>query len=140
MKPGNKILEIGTASGYNTALLSQLTGKQGKVCTLEIIKELCTMAKKNLKNYKNVHVICADGSQGYKKEAPYDRIIVTAAAPRIPKPLQQQLKNNGKLVIPAGNKLEQKMIVATKTNNTITTKSIGDFIFVPLTGKYGFKN
>ncbi len=140
VKPGNKILEIGSGSGYQSALLSILVGKKGKILTLEIIPELVNFAKNNLKKFENVEVIQGDGSKGYKKQAPYDRIIITAACPPIPKPLIGQLKINGILVAPIGNIYSQKMLKIIKKKNKIITKDLGDFIFVPLKGKYGFNS
>ena len=142
VKPGNKILEIGAGSGYQSALLSILVGKNGKIFTIEIIPELVKFTKNNLKKLRtiNIEVIQGDGSKGYKKQAPYDRIIITAACPQIPKPLIEQLKINGILVAPIGNIYSQKMLKIIKKKNKIITKDLGDFVFVPLKGKYGFNS
>src|SRR3989338_7938970 len=86
---GNKVLEIGTGSGYQAAILSEIVGSKGRVITTEIIPELFEFAKKKLGNYKNVTLLNVDGSFGYEKYAPYDRIIVTASAPTVPKPLTE---------------------------------------------------
>ena len=138
VKQGNKILEIGAGSGYQSALLSILVGKKGRIFTIEIIPELVKFAKNNLKNFKNVEVIQGDGSKGYKKQSPYDRIIITAACPQIPGSLIEQLKTDGILIVPIGNIYSQKMLKIIKKKNQIITKDLGDFMFVPLKGKYGF--
>lgn len=139
VRPGQKVLEIGAGSGYNAALLGVLVGTKGKVVSTEIIPELVQFAKKNLKSagMTNVTVVKRDGSKGYAKEAPYDRIICTAAAPRIPKVLVDQLEDNGILLIPVGSGYLQKMIRARKAKGKLETENLGDYVFVPLTGEYG---
>ncbi len=138
LKKTDKVLEIGTGSGYNAALISKLARN---VYTIEYVKELYDFAKENLKkvNIKNVTVIHGDGSKGYEKEAPYDKIIVTAASPDIPSPLIEQLKENGILIAPVGyNQQQQKMIKITKEKGKLIREDLGDFAFVPLRGEYGF--
>lgn len=137
VKAGMKVLEIGTASGYQAALLSELVGSKGRVITTEIIPELYESGKKNLSKFKNVKVVLHDGSTGYKKEAPFDRIIVTAACREIPKALTAQLKSDGILVAPVGPEYNQKMIKLKKVRGKIQEEYLGDFVFVPLRGKYG---
>ena len=132
VKPGNKILEIGTGSGYNAALLAELTGRKGKVITLEFVKELAESATKKLSHYRNVKVMYADGKYGYQKEAPYDRIIATAACQEIPEALLKQLRLNGILVIPIGPYHNQEVIKLTKLKNELTRESLGNFVFVPM--------
>jgi protein-L-isoaspartate(D-aspartate) O-methyltransferase len=141
VKPGQKVLEIGSGSGYNAALLRVLVGENGNVITTEIVPELVKFAKANLKKagVKNVIVVHSDGSMGYAKEAPYDRIICTAAAPKIPKVLEAQLKEGGILLIPVGPMYAQRMIKARKVKGKLETEDLGDYIFVPLMGKYGIK-
>jgi protein-L-isoaspartate(D-aspartate) O-methyltransferase len=138
---GQKILEIGAGSGYNAALLGVLVGSKGKVITTEIIPELFQFASENLKkaHISNVKVFNADGSKGYPEEAPYDRIIVTAGAPAIPETLIAQLKNNGILLIPTGNRYSQKLLRLKKADGNIFQEDLGEYRFVPLTGKYGVK-
>ena len=136
LKKGNKILEVGTGSGWNAALIGEIV-KPGRVYTTEIIEELIEFSKKNLKRYKNVEVIKADGSAGYKRKAPYDRIIVTAACPSIPKPLVEQLKDDGILIAPVGSGFRQRMIKSVKREGRLVEEYLGDFMFVPLKGKYG---
>jgi protein-L-isoaspartate(D-aspartate) O-methyltransferase len=127
-KQSQKILEIGTGSGYQAAILSELIGIKGKVYTLERITELANFAKKNLKAYKNVSAMHADGTKGYAKAAPYDRIIVTAAASELPKQLFAQLKENAIMVIP----IEDHLFKITKINGKPQMQDLGLFVFVPL--------
>ena len=125
---GQKILEIGTGSGYQAAILSELVGPKGKVYTLERIKELALFAKKNLKDYKNVLAIHTDGTKGYAKAAPYDRIIVTAAASELPMAIFKQLKEKGIMVIP----IEDHLFKITKQKGKPVMEDLGLFAFVPL--------
>ena len=137
LKEGDKILEVGTASGWNSALISLIVGKKGKVFTTEIIPELVKSAKEKLKNFKNIKIILTDGSEGLVKYAPFDKIIVTAACPEVPKALISQLKQNGILIAPIGSLTNQEMIKITKAKQIIK-ENLGEFMFVPLKGKYGF--
>lgn len=142
VSPRMNVLEVGTGSGYNAALLAMLVGPQGKVTSVEIIKELADLAQSNLliAGTNNVNVINTDGSKGYAENAPYDRIIVTAGAPTIPDKLLEQLKTGGMVLIPvdtvAGG---QKMLRITKTAAGATTEELGDYMFVPLTGEFGHR-
>ena len=140
LKEGDKVLEVGTGSGYQAAIIANIVGKKGKVISTEIAYDLAEFAKNNIKklNIKNIKIIKHDGSKGYEKEAPYDKMIITAACPRIPKPLTSQLKENGIIVAPVGSMLEQVMIKARKKNNKLIEEKLGDFQFVPLKGKYGY--
>jgi protein-L-isoaspartate(D-aspartate) O-methyltransferase len=102
LSPGLRVLEIGTGSGYNAALIAEVVGRKGTVVTVERIKELADFAKENLKRtgYGWVKVVTGDGSLGYEEGAPWDRILVTACAPEIPEPLIKQLKVGGNWVPP----------------------------------------
>ncbi len=141
VKPGQKILEIGTGSGYQAAILSKIVGKSGKVYSLELIPELAEFAKSNLAKAKinNVEVICMDGSQGLPEKGPYDRIIVTAAMPKITKHLLNQLKYKAVMVAPVGSLFTQEMLKISKDGKKLKVKELGYFMFVPLKGKTGFK-
>lgn len=141
IKPGEKVLEIGTGSGWQSAILSYLVGEKGHVYTIEILEELAEFARENLNKVgiKNVEVVVKDGSLGLNEKAPFDKIIVTAACPDVPKPLLDQLRVGGIMVIPVGNLYLQEMYVVKKLKDKIEKKSIGSFMFVPLVGKYGFK-
>ncbi|HIK02623.1 TPA: protein-L-isoaspartate(D-aspartate) O-methyltransferase [archaeon] len=137
-RPGMKILEIGAGSGYQAAILAEIIGSKGKLFTVERIKEVADNAKKVLGKYKNVKLIVGDGTLGYKKEAPFDRIIVTAASPKIPEPLVEQLKEGGKMLIPIGNYLfGQELDLITKVKGKIKEEFVTGVVFVPLIGKYG---
>ncbi len=131
VKEGMKVLEIGAGSGYNAALLSKIADK---VYSIERIKELAEFAKKNLKRtgITNVTVICADGKKGYAKEAPYDRIIVTAAADKIPETLLKQLKDNGVLLMPVGPEHGQELIRVRRKGKDYFHEKLGGYVFVPL--------
>ena len=141
LKPGMNVLEIGTGSGWNAALMAELVKRD--VYTIERIPELVEFAKRNLERagVENVHVILGDGSKGFPPKAPYDRIIVTAGAPDIPKPLVEQLKPGGKLIIPVGSyHLWQNLLeVIKREDGSIEVKNHGGVAFVPLIGEYGWK-
>jgi len=141
LKQGQKVLEVGAGLGWQAAIIGKIIGNKGKVITTEIIPELAEFAKNNIKKakIKNVEVINYDGSQGYKKEAPYDRCIITAACPKIPPPLINQLKTGGILVAPVGSLVfGQDMVKLRKIKAGIEKESLGSFVFVPLKGKYGY--
>jgi len=131
--PGCKVLEVGTGSGYQAAILAQM-GCQ--VYTVDIIKDLAEIAEKKLKElgYHNVMVKWGDGYLGWEEEAPFDRIIVTCAVDHLPPPLLAQLKEGGKMVIPVGPPWSvQSLWVVEKTEDGITTRDLGAVRFVPLT-------
>ncbi|MBM3200256.1 protein-L-isoaspartate(D-aspartate) O-methyltransferase [Candidatus Woesearchaeota archaeon] len=138
LKPGDKVLEAGTGSGYNAALIGHIVGSKGKVFTTEIVPELVNRSKDKIRGVglKNIKVVNCDGSLGYAKEAPYDKIIVTAACREIPPLLLEQLRDNGVLVAPVGSRHEQRMLKVRKTGNKLDIKSLGFFVFVPLKGAY----
>ncbi len=131
VKAGMKVLEIGTGSGYQAAILSKLAGSNGKIITIEINKDVFEFGKNNLKNYSNVKTVLSDGSVGYKKEAPYDRIIVTASASSLPEELISQLKTEGIMIIPVG----EEMFKVTKSEKEIKKEFMGYYAFVPLREK-----
>ncbi len=130
------ILEIGTGSGYQTAVLAELAGS---VYSLERVGALAKRARETLKKlgYQNVRIEVADGSCGWGEFAPYDGIIVTAAAAAIPQILIEQLKEGGNLVIPVGETFNQTLTLASKQRGKIQVKEICGCIFVPLLGKHG---
>ena len=140
LSDGQKVLEIGSGSGYNAAVMGELVGKTGHVYTVERIEPLVQFARENLRKtgYNNVTVIHEDGSMGYSKYAPYDRITVTCAAPRIPDPLLEQLKPGGIMVIPVGNYSQELIRIEKDIEGNIHKEKKGGVIFVPLIGKYGF--
>ena len=139
LKGGERVLEIGTGSGYQAAILSKLAGE---VYSVEIIKKLADRAKKTLARLGlgNVHVFYANGTVGLGRYAPYDAIIVTAGGRTIPKPLVDQLEEGGGLVIPVGTSLyDQQLTVGLKQKGKLKLTNIEPVAFVPLTGKYGWK-
>ena len=130
-KPDHKVLEIGTGSGYQAAVLSEIVSE---VYTIEIITGLYETASKRLHDldYKNVTCKNADGYYGWKEHAPFDAIVVTAAAEYIPPPLIRQLKDGGKMIIPVGSPfLNQNLILVEKQGEDITTKTLLPVLFVP---------
>jgi protein-L-isoaspartate(D-aspartate) O-methyltransferase len=132
-EPGQKVLEIGTGSGYQAAVLAEIVDE---VYTIEIITELYSSAKKRLDDlgYKNITCINADGYYGIKKAAPFDAIVVTAASEHIPPPLIEQLKDGGKMIIPVGSPfLNQTLILVEKNGEEIITTSLLPVRFVPFT-------
>ena len=122
-----KILEIGSGCGYVLALLSQIT-RAAEIFGIEIISSLANKSKRNLKNYKNITILNQDGSKGLPKKAPFDRILVSAAANKIPQSIINQFKDNGILVIPIKNSIFQ----IKKQNSKIIKKEFPGFVFVPL--------
>ena len=138
VQEGMTVLDIGSGSGYQAALLATLAGKSGQVYATEIVAELCAYAQERLQGYDHVRLFHRDGIEEMKEFAPFDRILVAAACPRIPQPLIDQLREGGILVAPVGTVHEQKMIVGKKERKELITHSLGDFVFVPLTGKWGF--
>ena len=137
--PGMKVLEVGTGSGYQAAVLAELGAK---VYSIERFPELAAHAKQTLQslNYTQVFITVGDGSLGLPQFAPYDRVIVTAAAPEAPVSLLQQLKIDGILVIPVGTKNVQTMLRIRRTSkDTFIKEKHGNFVFVPLVGKEGWQ-
>jgi protein-L-isoaspartate(D-aspartate) O-methyltransferase len=136
IKPGDKILEVGTGSGYQAAILAELTDQ---VYTVEIIPDLAEAAAKRLSElgYTQVQVRNADGYYGWEEYAPYDAIIVTAAPDHIPQPLVRQLKDGGKLVIPVGPAgAMQSLWLVERHGEQVTSRQVLDVVFVPLTGQH----
>ncbi|GAB4543200.1 MAG: protein-L-isoaspartate(D-aspartate) O-methyltransferase [Thermodesulfovibrionia bacterium] len=138
LKGKESVLEIGTGSGYQSAVLSLLCSE---VYTVERIESLAIKARELLKRlgYKNVNVFISDGTQGLPEYAPFDAIIVTAGAPEIPAVYIEQLKINGRLVIPVGSRFSQTLYQIKKTPSGIVTRSSTPCIFVPLVGRYGWE-
>jgi len=143
LKPGQKVLEIGAGSGYNVALIAEIIGPEGEVFTIERVAELVEFGRRNLERtgYGRVKVMAGDGTCGYKEKAPYDRILVTACAPELPKPLIEQLKIGGKLGAPIGHHyMFQTWTVAEKrSEKDINVRECVGCSFVPLVGKHGWK-
>ncbi len=137
LKGDEKVLEIGTGSGYQTALLAELAGE---VYTVERIPQLLERAKQVLSSlgYTNIYFKLADGTLGWPENAPFDRIMVTAAAPDLPQPLIDQLAEGGIMVIPVGSRYLQTLKVVVKTGDKLRIKRVMECTFVPLIGEYGY--
>ncbi len=130
-KAGEKILDVGAGSGWQSGLLAQIVGENGKITAIERITELKNVAGENLAKYgfKNINLILGDGSEGYAPEAPYDKIIAAAAAQEIPQAWQEQLKIGGRIVAP----IRESIVVLDKIDqNRFAQKEYFGFSFVPL--------
>lgn len=132
-----KTLEIGTGSGYQTAILAELSNK---VYTIERIRPHMVKARKILSElgYHNILFKVFDGTIGWKEYEPYDAIIVTAGAPKIPQPFLDQLADGGRLIIPVGNKSSQELIKVTRQKRNYIQKELGGCRFVDLVGRHGW--
>lgn len=137
-RPQDTVLEIGTGSGYQTAMLSMLSGH---VYTVERILPLAVSAQERLASmgYANIDYKIGDGSEGWAEHAPYDRIMVTAGAGTLPSPLVEQLACGGRMVIPVGPKYAQDLLLVTKAaDGSVTASAMMKVVFVELVGSYGF--
>ena len=132
-----RILEIGTGSGYQTAVLAELAER---VFTIERIKSIGMAAQKRLEKlgYSNIAFKIFDGTYGWRDQGPFDGILIAAAAPDIPQALIEQLKDSGRLVAPVGDKNDQRMVVMTRNGSRTTQQTLGGCSFVPLIGKFGW--
>ena len=142
LERGEKVFEIGAGSGYQSAIIAKIVGPKGKVITTEVVPELVSFARQNLKKAKidNVFVYEEDGSNGMPNEAPFDKIIITSACKEFPKPLLEQLKPDGIIVGPVGNEYEQELVRGIKDKNGhLELEFLGPFLFTPMYGKYGFE-
>lgn len=135
----DRVLEVGAGSGYQAAVLSGIV-TEGSIYSVECVPELAARAGDNLKaaGVGNVFVHVADGTLGFPKQAPFDRIIVTAGAPEIPKALIEQLADGGRLLIPVGGRMMQDLLSVEKHAGKTTQKNLGGCMFVPLIGKDGW--
>lgn len=136
-RPGDNILDIGSGSGWTTALLAEIVGKKGRVTAIELIPELKEFGEKNAAKYsfikkKIVRFICADGSDGYKKEAPFDKILVSAAAKEVPKAWKDQLKIKGRIVCPINSSI---LTIIRKSERDLEQIEHSGFVFVPLVNR-----
>jgi len=133
-QPTDKVLEIGTGSGYQAAVLSGLVAE---VYTIEIVETLGRRAAKDLKRlkYANVHPKIGDGYQGWPEHAPFDKIIVTCSPERIPTPLVEQLKEGGRMIVPVGQRYQQVFYLLKKTGGKMETEALRPTLFVPMTGE-----
>jgi len=138
LKKSEKVLEIGTGSGYQAAILACLTKK---VFSVERISSLAEQARQRLDNLKikNVSVVIGDGTLGLPNEAPFDAILVTAAAPAAPQTLQNQLAEGGRMILPVGNRFQQTLQLWRRENNQLSCQDILPVVFVPLLGEQGWR-
>jgi protein-L-isoaspartate(D-aspartate) O-methyltransferase len=138
LKGGEKVLEIGTGSGYQAAILAEIAGE---VYTVERISALNDRAKEILSKlgYRNIHYKVVNGTLGWPERSPYDAIIVTAGAPKIPEPLMEQLAEGGRMVIPVGDSLDQDLLKIRKVGGEPLTEDLGAVRFVRLVGEYGWE-
>ena len=138
IKDGQNILEVGTGSGWQTGILSYLV-KTRTIYSVEIHPELTKFAKENLDklDIDNVHLISGDGSMGYPKASPYDRIVISASCTKIPSPLFEQLAENGLIVAPIGDSFQSLVLLKKTLGKIIEVQNQPNYVFVPLLGKFG---
>ena len=140
LKSGMKIFEVGSGVGYQASLIAKIIGAEGKLITSEVIPELVQRARHNLQKlgFSNTTVLESNGGEGFPQEAPYDRIVLTAACPSLPEPLINQLKDGGIILAPIGDIESQTLVKGVKRGQGIDLEFLGSFSFVPMKGKYGF--
>jgi protein-L-isoaspartate(D-aspartate) O-methyltransferase len=138
-QPGDRVLEIGTGSGYQTALLAHLAGN---VYSIERIRELSIRARRvlDLLRLSNVALLVGDGTVGWSRYAPYDAILVAAGAPAAPTALLDQLAPGGRMLIPIGDKNEQRLVLFRRTEAGIEREELASCLFVPLIGRFGWQD
>jgi protein-L-isoaspartate(D-aspartate) O-methyltransferase len=150
LKAGHKVLEVGAGSGWHASTIAEIVAPSdslkenwGHVYTIERIAELAAFASQNIENAgyaERVTVIHQDGTLGYPQQAPYDRILVAAAGPEVPKPLVEQLTDDGILLVPVGGaQFYQTLVRVRKVEGKTVQENLGGVTFVPLIGKHGFK-
>lgn len=139
-RPGERCLEIGAGSGWLAALLGHLVGPEGHVTAVEIVPELAKRAADNVQQagLTNVTITKGDGSLGAAQGAPYDLIIASCAAPQIPDPLVKQLAQDGRMLVPVGDRSRQHLLRVRRAGDRLATEDLGGCAFVPLVGEYGF--
>jgi protein-L-isoaspartate(D-aspartate) O-methyltransferase len=137
-EPNYTVLEIGTGCGYQSAVLAHLVKK---VTSIERIPAVADLARSNLTalGFSNIEIITTDGTLGYPENAPYNGIIITAATPSVPKPLLEQLAENGRLVAPVGGREVQELVVLSNHKGVISQELHGGVRFVPLIGEHGWE-
>jgi protein-L-isoaspartate(D-aspartate) O-methyltransferase len=138
LNPQDRVLEIGTGSGHQTAVLAQLVRN---VYSIERVRALSVKARESLDRLRvsNVALLVGDGTIGWSKYAPYDAILVAAAAPEVPEPLVRQLTVGGRMVVPVGGRETQQLMVVTRTTDGFDQQNVTDVTFVPLLGRFGWE-
>lgn len=134
-----KVLEIGTGSGYQAAILAELAKEVYSIERFEVLSKRAQTVLNEL-SYTNIKIKVGDGTLGWLEEAPFDRIIITAASPRIPLPLTEQLKESAKLILPLGESFSQVLTLVEKKNGKLESIEICGCVFVPLVGKHGYND
>ncbi|NLI73763.1 MAG: protein-L-isoaspartate O-methyltransferase [Euryarchaeota archaeon] len=143
LRPGHKVLEIGGGSGYHAALMGYMVRPDGIVYTVERLESLGKKAEEVIDHlgYNDVvKIVIADGSAGLAEHAPYDRITVAAAAPGVPKPLEEQLADGGRMLVPVGGRGYQDLMLVTRNGDRLERTSLGGVVFVPLIGEHGHED
>ncbi len=138
LKGDEKVLEVGTGSGYQTAILCELSRE---VFSIERIPELAEGARRRLEElgYRNFHIRVGDGTLGWPEEAPFDRIIVTGGLPEVPRPLEEQLREGGRLVAPIGGRFDQDLCLFLKEKGRLRRRVLCPCTFVPIIGSHGWR-
>ncbi len=138
LKESDRVLEVGTGSGYQAAILCELAAH---VYSIEKNPELAARAERMLRSqgYVNISIRVGDGTKGWPEEAPFDAVMVTAGAPSVPQPLLDQLDEGGRLVIPVGSKTMQMLTLITRKDGKLQAKQEGSCVFVPLIGRFGWQ-
>ncbi len=146
-RAGMRVLDVGTGSGYQAAILARIAGGKGRVYGVERLPELFDYAKRRLAKYENVELRCGDGSLGWKEKAPFDRVVVAAAAPRLPQPIAEQTKTGGVIVAPVEGALwlelavfRKKKAKAAGSSGGFEKRSLMPVVFVPLVGEHAYKD
>ena len=137
VKKNDRVLEIGSGSGYETAILAE---SGGEIFSIERIEGLAKKAGKALEEfgYKNIHIKTGDGTLGWQEHAPFDRIIVTASSQGVPQPLLDQLREGGRMVMPVGSRFTQRLLVLEKEKGRVSERDVCGCVFVPLIGEFGW--
>jgi protein-L-isoaspartate(D-aspartate) O-methyltransferase len=137
LQPGDRVLEVGTGCGFQTAVLAQLVER---VYSVERIRELAVRAREKLDELRisNVAVLVGDGTIGWSRYAPYDAILVAAGGPEIPRPLVEQLAEGGRMLIPVGGRDMQHLVLVTRRGEQIEQRQVTECMFVPLLGRFGW--
>jgi protein-L-isoaspartate(D-aspartate) O-methyltransferase len=138
LRGDEKVLEIGTGSGYQAAILAELAGE---VYTIDRIAALAGEAEERFRSlgYNNIHIKVGDGTLGWPEQAPFDRIVITAGCPEIPEPLTEQLSEQGIIVAPVGDRFSQQLLKVRKSKGRLSEEYHTPCVFVPLIGKYGWE-